>query len=124
MTVKRTLPFPLPIDCAACTMGLLGTRNPIVVEIGGESYALHPTCLTPGRHRRKDARPLTEGELIELKQGRGGCEEGGQQVGDDRDYPRTSTARATAAQTIPNSNSGTAAGRCQPVIAATRPIPT
>ena len=45
-------------------------------------------------------------------------------AGGSRGYPPTSTAKATAAQTIPNRNSGTAAGRCQPVRAATRPTPT
>jgi hypothetical protein len=48
------------VFCPACSMGLLGTRYPVVVEIAGALYAFHPTCLTRGRHRRKDPRPLTE----------------------------------------------------------------
>jgi hypothetical protein len=59
------------IDCAACIMGLWGTR-PVVVEIDGELYALHPACLTPSRGRRNDTRPLTKAELLELEQSRRG----------------------------------------------------
>jgi hypothetical protein len=67
MTVKRTLPYPLPIDCAACTISTLGDwRRLEIVEIDGGFYAFHPTCLTPSRVRRTDARPLTEQELAQL----------------------------------------------------------
>jgi hypothetical protein len=60
------------IDCAACVMGFLGYRRPVLVAINGELYAFHRTCLTPGRHRRTDARPLTEAERREIEDGRHG----------------------------------------------------
>ena len=72
MTVKRTLPYSLPIDCAACTITTLGDRHRLeVVEIDGGLYAFHPTCLRPSRVKRADARPLTEQELAQLGDVRG-----------------------------------------------------
>ena len=67
MTVRRTLPFPLPIDCAACTISTLGDHKRLeLVETDGGLYAFHPTCLRPSRVRRADARPLPEQELAQL----------------------------------------------------------
>ena len=67
MTVQRTVPYPLPIDCAACTITTLGDLKRLeLVEIDGDWFAFHPTCLRPGRVRRSDARPLSEQELAQL----------------------------------------------------------
>ena len=67
MTVRRTLPCSLPIDCAACTISTLGDRHRLaIVEIDGGLYAFHPTCLRPSRVRRADARPLAAEELAQL----------------------------------------------------------
>ena len=70
MTVKRSLPYPLPIDCAACTITTLGDLKRLeIVEIDGGLYAFHPTCLRPSRVRRPDARPLSAEELAQLGHG-------------------------------------------------------
>ena len=67
MTVKGTLPYSVPIDCAACTISTLGDRKRLeLVEIDGGLYAFHPTCLRPSRVTRADARPLTAEELAQL----------------------------------------------------------